>query len=283
MGKKSSQTSSTKASPWIPSDATFNTFKNRADGTITDAFKNAMSAAQSGVNELSGANPYAPGFAETMASLQDPTQRSAAFDQVKQNAIADVMPAINASFSGSGMTGGSLHAQNLAKGVTSAVANVENDAYQQGNQQAMQAANLMNTAYGQDFARKRGLVQTQQSLGESQQAASSQALQQLLAAATGNASQSTKQSSNPGLLETVGTMASVASLFSDKRLKEDAKQVGKMGDGTPIHTYKYKPGAAPSPELEGITLMGVLAQNVKNKKAVEEDPSGFKRVNYGKL
>jgi hypothetical protein len=36
---------------------------------------------------------------------------------VRDNTIAGIMPAINATFSGAGMTGSSGHEQNLAKGL----------------------------------------------------------------------------------------------------------------------------------------------------------------------
>ena len=63
----------------------------------------------------------------------------AAQHQLKQNVLADLMPAINASFAGSGMTGSSLHQQNLSKGVSAGLANVENDMYQQAQNRALQA------------------------------------------------------------------------------------------------------------------------------------------------
>lgn len=353
-------------------------------------------------------NPqYASGFQRTMNQAMDPNARSAAWDQVKANVVADIMPDINATFGASGMTGSSAHQQQLTKGLSAGIANVENQAWQQGQDRAMQAANtsqqalmdnrqlglnaagmrqdasnaidasrvnaatglqnagfqqqqlglqagqalegaqvnrnqlglqagqalqganaqnaqlglqgaqalqdqantrfgqqlagaqfqqgqvtdarnaqlqgagLMNDAFGQNFARQLGLSQAYQGLGGQYQGVKDNGLSQWLGAATGGASRTQTQQQNPGLMGILGAGLQIASLFSDERLKEDIKEVGELKDGTPVYTYKYKAGVAP--ELEGKTLMGVMAQEVKRKGAVEKDPSGFKRVNYGKL
>lgn len=317
-------------------------------------------------------NPqYARGFQSTINELTDQNARSGAFDQVKRNVADQVMQDVNATFANSGMTGSSLHQQNLARGLSAGIANVENDAFQQmrdralqaaqiGQQdlqqqrafglgaaqarqgaltgaraqalqgagqlqdaqnaltaQGLQAANMQQSAlanqYGQNlqaagmrqdafssgqaramdattalqgaqqqrFGNLLGLAAARAGLGQQYQSAYQGGVQGLIGAATGGASQSTTQSQNPGLMGYLGTGLQFASLFSDERLKTDAKKVGKLDDGTPVYTYKYKDGV--SPEFEGKTLMGVMAQQVKNKKAVEDDPSGFKRVNYGAL
>lgn len=70
-----------------------------------------------------------------------------------------------------------------------------------------------------------------------------------------------------------------ASLFSDERLKENIKPVGKTNDGQQIYAYNYK-----SDPLKRTTL-GLMAQEVEKYKpeAVHVDPeTGFKKVNYAK-
>lgn len=296
---------------------------------------------------------YAQGFQSTLNEMQDPNARSAAFQQVKQNVTDDVLKSVNSTFAGQGMTGSSLHQQNLAKGITAGLAGVENDAFQQSQARAMQAAQVgqselnnqrqfglgaaqvgqnaqnqlmgqqvnaatalnaaeaQNTAQGlqaaglrqgayvqgldrsmnaaqtmqdvrqQQFGNLLGLSSQQAGLGQQYQGAYQSGVQGLMGAATSGASQSSTQSQSPGLTGILGAGLQVASLFSDERLKTDKKRVGKLDDGTPVYTYKYKDGV--SPELEGKTLMGVMAQQVKKKKAVQDDPSGFKRVDYGVL
>lgn len=61
--------------------------------------------------------------------------------------------------------------------------------------------------------------------------------------------------------------------FSDERLKTDKERIGETDDGTPIYTYRYKDG--------GPVQMGVMAQDVPEARV--KDPSGFYRVDYGKV
>lgn len=72
-------------------------------------------------------------------------------------------------------------------------------------------------------------------------------------------------------------LAAIASIYSDKRVKEDVKKVGKTNEGLPIYTYKYKG----SPK----TQMGVMAQDVKKKKPSALGPvlGGFMTVDYSKI
>lgn len=351
MGK-SKNTSTSKVEPWIPDQATFDKFRGYGQSLITDQFRQGLNQAEGSLNNARrniGAdgtfnrtmidmayNPdakewqfdkattdaqtpqYADGFKGTLAEMMDPNARSAAFDTVKRNVADSVMQDVNATFAGSGMTGSSLHQQNLAKGLASGIADVENQAFQTGRDRAMQAAqigqsdlqqqkqrglmaamarqdafasgqdrafnaaNALNQSKGAEFARNLALSQAQAGLGNQYQGVSMGAVQGLMGNAVGAASQTSTQQTRPGLGSIIGTGLQIASLFSDERLKTDKKRVGKLDDGTPVYTYKYKEGVAPE-GLEGKTLMGVMADQVKKKKAVEDDPSGFKRVNYGAL
>lgn len=278
---KAKTTTSNSVAPWIPSDNTFQTFKDRAANTITPEFQQALDQAGQTLQGVTGQPAYAPGVAQTLMGqmqegtqsdpyfnattqqgptldqgfvdtttrAQNPSLRSAAFDQVRQNTIADIMPAINSTFSGSGMTGSSLHQQNLARGLSQGLGAVENQAFQQGEDRALsaasaaqdarlsafgqalqgagmrqdafqadrgqelQAANLMNTAYGQDFGRQIGLSQAQQGLGTVYQGTQSDALNNLLSTAVGGASRTTTQTKRPGLMGILGAGLQVASLF----------------------------------------------------------------------
>lgn len=75
---------------------------------------------------------------------------------------------------------------------------------------------------------------------------------------------------NGGLFGLLGTGLS---LFSDERLKADIRRVGATDEGVPVYTYRYVWG--------GPIMMGVMAQDVPG--AAEMDPSGFLRVDYGKV
>lgn len=336
MGK-AKQNNTTKVDPWLPSRGEWNALTTRAGQTITPQFQRALLGAQGYLNRadnapLSGAgvtqtlmgamsgsgmdqmfdqttqqaqNPqYAQNFLSTMSAAQDPNARSAAFDQVRQNAIADIMPEINSTFAGSGMTGSSLHQRNLAKGLSAGIAGVENQAYQQGMDRALQAAQagqssllqsagmrqnafdagqgrglqaagMQNQIAGQGFNRLMALSNARQGIGTNFQNAYGGNLANMMSSATGGASRSTTQSSSPGLMGLLGAGLQVASLFSDRRLKTDIRRVGALDDGTPVYTYRYAHG--------GPVHMGVMADEIEKTRpgAVSTGDDGFCRVNYG--
>ena len=90
-----------------------------------------------------------------------------------------------------------------------------------------------------------------------------------IAMGTGALSGSTTTTEQPG------------GLFSDERLKHDAKRVGYTDDGLPIYTFEYNG--------DNKTHMGVMAQDVEKKHpdAVGHAPASdghmYKTVDYGKL
>tara|TARA_R110002111_G_scaffold262327_1_gene338013 strand:+ start:318 stop:1286 length:969 start_codon:yes stop_codon:yes gene_type:complete len=69
----------------------------------------------------------------------------------------------------------------------------------------------------------------------------------------------------------IGSSIAGALPWSDRRLKENIKRIGKTDGGTPIYSYNYVWG--------GPTQIGVMAQDVP-EAAVMTD-SGFMQVNYG--
>lgn len=81
-----------------------------------------------------------------------------------------------------------------------------------------------------------------------------------------------------GINNMIGLGALGYAMFSDRRTKTDINRVGKMDDGTPIYTFKYKG--------DGKTQMGVMAQEARKKhpEAVNKDPlTNMLMVNYAKL
>lgn len=80
------------------------------------------------------------------------------------------------------------------------------------------------------------------------------------------------QQSNP-LTTGLGLGISALSLFSDERMKENVREVGKTHDGQKIYSYNYKGSPTPT--------MGLLAHQVEKKhpEAVSEH-GGMKAVNY---
>ena len=72
-----------------------------------------------------------------------------------------------------------------------------------------------------------------------------------------------------------GTVAKVAAMFSDKRMKENIKPIGKLFDGQIVHSYNYKGDPR--------TQIGLIAQEVEGYKphAVGKI-KGMKAVDYAK-
>lgn len=89
------------------------------------------------------------------------------------------------------------------------------------------------------------------------------------------------QTSNPSLLQGIGqgaqTAASLAALFSDRRLKRDIKLVGRRPDGLNVYKYAYV--------WSRRRYVGLMADEVQKVKpeAVIEHPSGYLMVDYGRL
>ena len=98
-------------------------------------------------------------------------------------------------------------------------------------------------------------------------------MQQIYAGKDSKQSSLNPQDSQDGLAA-MGNL--LGSLFSDRRLKEDIKKVGKTDDGSNIYTYKYK--GLPT------THMGVMAQELqkKNPDAVGS-VGGLLAVDYSKV
>jgi len=261
--------------------AGYDPMKAQADAGVQSAYGNALDMAGQGQ--------------QAIANAMDPNARSAGWDQVVQNTVNSIMPGINSSFAGSGMTGSGLHAQNLAKGLSAGVADVENQAWQQGQNRALQAAGMLPQMAGMQFSaadalRAAGADRQQQQQQEisanvlqDQQAktADLSAIQQYLSLVSGLGgqfgTQTSTQSQNAGLMGMLGFGLQAAPLlFSDRRLKEDIEKVGKTDDGLNVYRYKYKG----SPTVH----MGVMAQEVQKKKpeAVHK-VGGFLAVDYGAI
>ncbi len=70
--------------------------------------------------------------------------------------------------------------------------------------------------------------------------------------------------------------AGIGSMFSDVRLKEDIKPIGKTDDGQNLYQYRYIWGGPPQ--------IGLMAQEVAERKpeAVSVHPSGYMMVDYAK-
>jgi hypothetical protein len=87
------------------------------------------------------------------------------------------------------------------------------------------------------------------------------------------AQQQQRQSMLGGLFSTFGSLATL----SDRRAKENVREVGKTNDGQTIYSYNYK--GDPKPQ------MGLIAQEVMKRKpdaVTRDEGTGFLMVDYGK-
>lgn len=75
---------------------------------------------------------------------------------------------------------------------------------------------------------------------------------------------------------TSGVSGSPTPFFSDERLKEDIREIGRTHDGQKIIKFRYKG------EPEGTSHIGLSAQDVEkhHPEAVSETPEGIKAVDY---
>jgi hypothetical protein len=125
------------------------------------------------------------------------------------------------------------------------------------NLQTQMGQNLANTRMGAAS----NLAQIQQQNAQMQQQNAQMAAQQ-------------KAQSKSGIGSAIGGAVSLASAFSDERLKENIKPIGKLSNGVPIYSYKIKGTDLPQ--------IGVIAQEAQlyRPNAVHLDPSGYLKVNY---
>lgn len=77
-----------------------------------------------------------------------------------------------------------------------------------------------------------------------------------------------------GLFGLLGTGATAAIKYSDRRLKTDVRRVGRLDNGLPVYAYRM----IGSP----VTEIGLMADEVEKKMpdAVHQQPNGFKMVDY---
>lgn len=80
-----------------------------------------------------------------------------------------------------------------------------------------------------------------------------------------------------GIGQAAGGIASLAKAFSDRRLKEDIKQIGTRPDGLGIYEYTLK--------TDGQRYIGVMADEVARLRpeALGEPVAGFATVHYDRL
>ena len=94
-----------------------------------------------------------------------------------------------------------------------------------------------------------------------------------------NAQQQANATSSAGWGGAIGSAIGAYAALSDRRAKENIKEVGATKSGLPIYTYNYKGDPIK------LRQMGVMAQDVKKAipTAVIKTPSGLMAVDYSKV
>lgn len=244
MGK-GKQTSTTVSQPWAPAQPYLKgglselTSLYDAGGMTTDYsgdwVANMTGGQDAALRNIIGtagmSNSALAGMAGGLSGLASGDQTTGNWNTISQNVIQDLMPSINSTFAGSGMTGSTLHQQNLSKGLGQGLATAYNDYAQQQVENQMGAtssiANLLaqiggnaQTALG---AEDKYQAQTQNELDSQyqnsilQQNADYEALSNymnLISGVAGLGGTSTgTQKSSAGIGGILGGIASIASLF----------------------------------------------------------------------
>ncbi len=80
----------------------------------------------------------------------------------------------------------------------------------------------------------------------------------------------------------IGTVAQVASLFSDDRLKYNINRVGNSKQGIPIYTFKYRFDGKHGPTYKGTSAQDLISMGREDAVGTTEK-DGFYYVDYSKL
>lgn len=217
--------------------------------------------------------------------------------------LNEVTANLGNSFSGMGSAGRSnsrgqfaqaVLSQNLADNAGKQLMGVRNDARNQylneaqslfnpamNIQQQLQGINTnkanLQTQMGQNLANTRigaasNIAQVQQQNAQMQQ--QNAQMQQQKEMNDAQMAAQRKAQSKSGVGSAIGGGLALASAFSDSRLKENIKPIGKLPNGVPIYSYKIKGTDLPQ--------IGVIAQEAQlyRPNAVHLDPSGYLKVNY---
>ena len=228
----------------------------------------------------------------SLARAMDPNVRSQYTDQLVQNTIDRIMPGINSSFAGSGMSGSGLHAQNLASGVSSGVARVLDNAWQQGENRALQAAGMVpgsitrhtvrstSTRWGGNQQQNQSEINAAVLQDQQAQTADLNAIQGLPRATSASAACSgcslrTSGERPPGCAR-FGLQAAPCCFPTDDR-KDNIKKV-RQNRRRAKTSIPYNWAGNP------LRHMGAMAQEVeKVKPGAVGEIGGFKAVDYGAL
>lgn len=175
-----------------------------------------------------------------------------------------------------GLTGSSDYYGLISKGLAENETGLRYNDYNNREQMKLAAAGLapgVSAAQYQPLAAANELGQTGAMLPMQAGLAHAAGIGGLLGPYTNSSGTSTTKTSG-GFMDMLGLGLQAASVFSDARLKENVRRVGKTDGGLTVYDYEYIWG--------GPTYRGVMAQEVALKQPEALGPSvdGYMTVNY---
>lgn len=99
-----------------------------------------------GVQNATAGGQVTDPLAQVTASMTDPLYSDELVQQLYNTTIEEIMPAVNSTFATEGMTGSSLHEQNLTKALASGISGVEQQLISEAEARALDAANAYEAA-----------------------------------------------------------------------------------------------------------------------------------------
>ena len=264
MGKKSKQTTTNEPSAYAKgyitpaADALSGTY-NANSGNVQNisnqlsaAFPGFLQQATSTSPVMGAANGYATDVLNGKYLGQGNPYLSGMIDQTDRS----VSDRVNSTFGAAGRTGGTQHTQVLGQSLADAENGLRYSDYANERNAMMQA---LGQAPGLDAAKYAGIAPTL-ALGQTAAGLPMQAAGQYaggigsLLGQYNTQTQTQKPSPFSSLMQGIGTAAQAASVFSDRRLKENVERVGELPDGLGVYDYDYVWG--------GDRQRGVMADEV---------------------
>lgn len=198
--------------------------------------------------------------------------------QIIDKAKRGVVDSVDSQFSGAGRYGSGAYTDVLSRNLADTESSLRYQDYAGQQSRMDQAASAAPTLAQADYQGLPELLQTITLAGGLPYVGTSATADALGALFNGGTQTSTQKQSGGflgglgSIFSGIGSMAS-GGVFSDRRLKEDVREVGKTKEGLPIYTYRYKG----DPQVH----MGVMAQEVERKQPRASGPtvSGYKTVN----
>lgn len=186
----------------------------------------------------------------------------------------DVTNQVNSQFASAGRYGSGAYADVLSRNLAEADNNARLADYSQQQARMDQAAQMAPALAQADYTGLPEILQTG-AAGAAIPFAGTTAYANALGALFNGGTQEQKQSTN--WLSGLGSIASSAAMFSDRRLKRDIVKLGEFEDGLGHYEWQYVWG--------GQRLRGVMADEVSQLRpwALGPEIGGYKTVNYNML